>query len=143
MRLFGGERIGMIMDRLNIDESQPIEHSILSHSIENAQKNVEGRNFGIRKNVLQYDDVLNRQREIIYKQRDQVLDGIDMKEQILRMLDQSIEDNVARYLPKTASSAEEWDFAGLRLHYIPWLISDDELDYSMDRLAATDQEEIY
>ena len=142
MRLFGGERIGMIMDRLNIDESQPIEHSILSHSIENAQKNVEGRNFGIRKNVLQYDDVLNRQREIIYKQRDQVLDGIDMKEQILRMLDQSIEDNVARYLPKTASSAEEWDFAGLRLHYIPWLISDDELDYSMDRLAATDQEEI-
>ena len=75
MRLFGGDRIQTIMDRLNVDEDMPIEASILSNTIENAQKKVEGRNFAIRKNVLQYDDVMNRQREIIYEQRDRVLNG--------------------------------------------------------------------
>ena len=87
MRLFGGERISMMMERMNIDEDLPIENGMLSNSIENAQRKVEGRNFAIRKNVLQYDDVMNRQREIIYTQRDQVLNGDNMKPQILNMLE--------------------------------------------------------
>ena len=73
LRLFGGERMRAIMDRLNVEENVPIENKVLSNTIESAQRKVEGRNFAIRKNVLQYDDVMNRQREIIYSQRDQVL----------------------------------------------------------------------
>ena len=88
MHLFGGDRIQTIMDRLNVDEDMPIEASILSNTIENAQKKVEGRNFAIRKNVLQYDDVMNRQREIIYEQRDRVLNGDNVKPQIMSMIDQ-------------------------------------------------------
>ena len=100
MRLFGGDRIQTIMDRLNVDEDMPIEASILSNTIENAQKKVEGRNFAIRKNVLQYDDVMNRQREIIYEQRDRVLNGDNVKPQIMSMIDQAIEANVKRFLPE-------------------------------------------
>ena len=90
MRLFGGDRIQTIMDRLNVDEDMPIEASILSNTIENAQKKVEGRNFAIRKNVLQYDDVMNRQREIIYEQRERVQNGDNVKQQIMSMIDQAI-----------------------------------------------------
>ena len=78
MRLFGGERIGTMMDRLNVADDVPIEAKMLTKTIENAQLKVEARNFDIRKNVLQYDDVLNRQREVIYKQRNEVLDGADL-----------------------------------------------------------------
>ena len=96
MRLFGGDRIVTLMDRLKVSEDTPIENKILSNTIENAQKKVESRNFGIRKNVLQYDDVNNRQREIIYDQRRKVLDGEDLKGNILSMIDDSIARSVAR-----------------------------------------------
>ena len=79
MRLFGGERIGAMMDRLNVSDDTPIEAKMLTKTIENAQLKVEDRNFSIRKNVLQYDDVLSRQREVIYTQRNAVLDGADLK----------------------------------------------------------------
>ncbi len=82
LRLFGGERINLMMDTLKIDEDMPIESKMLSNTIESAQKKVEGRNFGIRKNVLKFDDIMNKQREIIYKQRSQVLDGEDLKDVI-------------------------------------------------------------
>ncbi len=94
MRLFGGERVTMMMDRLNIDEDMPIENGILTKSIENAQTTVESRNFESRKSVLEYDDVMNRQREIIYSQRKQVLDGLDIKQTIFGMIRTGITNEV-------------------------------------------------
>ena len=90
MRLFGGERLQNMMDTLGVEEDMPIENKMLTNSIENAQAKVEGRNFGIRKNVLQFDDVMNKQREIIYGQRKQVLDGMDVKDIIMNMMNGAI-----------------------------------------------------
>ena len=87
MRLCGSERVMGRLDKMGMDDETPIDQKILSGAIERAQKKVESRNFGIRKNVLQYDDVLNTQREVIYKQRQDVLDGRDLSESILGMVD--------------------------------------------------------
>ena len=95
MRLFGGERITNMMERLNVDEDMPIENKLLTKSIQQAQTTVESRNFQTRKSVLEYDDVMNKQREIIYGQRKQVLDGKDLKEVILNMTRSAIADHVA------------------------------------------------
>ena len=95
LRLFGGERITNLMERFNLDEDTPIENKTLSKAIENAQTSVESRNFQYRKSTLEYDDVMNKQREIIYGQRKQVLDGMDIKPTILNMLRSSIESQVA------------------------------------------------
>ena len=95
LRLFGGERITNLMERFNIDEDTPIENKTLSKAIENAQTSVESRNFQYRKSTLEYDDVMNKQREIIYGQRKQVLDGMDIKQTVLNMLRSSIESQVA------------------------------------------------
>ena len=94
MRLFGGDRIQNLMEKVDLDEDTPIESRMLTHAIENAQTTVESRNFQSRKSVLEYDDVMNKQREIIYGQRKQVLDGMDMKENILNMTHKAIEDQV-------------------------------------------------
>ena len=96
MRLFGGERITNMMDRLQVDEDMPIENKLLTKSIQQAQTTVESRNFQTRKSVLEYDDVMNKQREIIYGQRKQVLDGKDLKEVILNMTRAAIADHVAQ-----------------------------------------------
>lgn len=95
MRLFGSERIEGIMNTLKIDEDYAIENKMLSSAIEGAQKKVEARNFEIRKNVLQYDDVMNQQREIIYAQRRRVLDGENMKDNFQTMIRRRIEETVA------------------------------------------------
>ena len=95
MRLFGGDRVTNMMERMNIDEDTPIENKMLSRAIEQAQTTVESRNFQSRKAVLEYDDVMNKQREIIYGQRKQVLDGMDIKQTVLNMLRSSIESQVA------------------------------------------------
>ena len=95
MRLFGGDRVTNLMERMNIDEDTPIENKMLSRAIEQAQTTVESRNFQARKSVLEYDDVMNKQREIIYGQRKQVLDGMDIKQTVLNMLRSSIESQVA------------------------------------------------
>ena len=97
MRLFGGERVTNMMERLNIDEDTPIENKMLSRAIEQAQTTVESRNFQARKSVLEYDDVMNKQREIIYDQRKQVLDGLDVKNIIMNMMNTSISHLVAEY----------------------------------------------
>ena len=94
MRLFGGERITNMMDRLQVDEDMPIENKLLTKSIQQAQTTVESRNFQTRKSVLEYDDVMNKQREIIYDQRKQVLDGLDVKETIMNMMSTSITNQV-------------------------------------------------
>ena len=97
MRLFGGERVTNMMERLNIDEDTPIEQKILTRAIEQAQTTVESRNFQARTSVLEYDDVMNKQREIIYSQRKQVLDGMDVKNIIMNMMNTSISHLVAEY----------------------------------------------
>ena len=109
MRLFGSERIEGIMNTLKIEEDYAIENKMLSSAIENAQKKVEARNFEIRKNVLQYDDVMNQQREIIYAQRRRVLDGENMKENFCTMIHHRIEETVSFYCHKDISPAE-WDY---------------------------------
>ena len=95
MRLFGGDRIQNMMEKFDLDEDTPIENKMLTRAIENAQTTVESRNFQSRKSVLEYDDVMNKQREIIYAQRRQVLDGLDIKETVLNMMHTSVSNHVA------------------------------------------------
>jgi preprotein translocase subunit SecA len=109
LRLFGGERMQNIVERLGVEEGEPIEAGILTKSIENAQKKVEGRNFGIRKYVLQYDNVMNKQREVIYADRRMVLEGADMRDRIMSMLS-DLTDEAVEGAVMGAKFAEEWDF---------------------------------
>ncbi|MBQ4506188.1 MAG: preprotein translocase subunit SecA [Firmicutes bacterium] len=109
MRLFGGDRIQGLMDRMKLDEDTPIEAGMLSKSIENAQKQVEGRNYGIRKYVLQYDDVMNRQRSVIYSQRKRVLMGEDLTDTLASMM-RDIANEIADYVSAGSEFPEEWDF---------------------------------
>ncbi len=126
MRLFGGERMQMMMGRLTQDEDMPIESKMISKTVESSQKKVEGRNFGIRKNTLQYDDVMNKQRELIYKQRNQVLDGMDLNDTILKMLDTNIEENVKNYL--AGDKKDDWNINGLREKYLGWLTTAEDFE---------------
>ena len=126
MRLFGGERMQMMMGRLTDDETVPIESKMISKTVESSQKKVEGRNFGIRKNTLQYDDVMNKQRELIYNQRNQVLDGIDLTDKILNMLDTNIDENVKNYL--AGDNKKDWNIAGLKEKYKGWLTKEDDFE---------------
>ena len=116
-----------MMSRLAVDEDMPIESKMISNTVESSQKKVEGRNFAIRKQTLQYDDVMNRQRELIYKQRDMVLDGIDLTDKIFDMLDSSIDSNVPVYCAKDAHR-KDWNLNGLKEKYRGWLLSDEECD---------------
>jgi len=112
LRIFGSERVAKIMDLLHIEEGEAITHSMITKSIENAQKKVEAHNFEIRKNLIEYDDVMNKQREVIYTQRREILAGQDIRESFMEMLDETIEEIVASYcIEKTAAS--EWDWEGL------------------------------
>lgn len=138
MRLFGGDRMKNIMERLNAPEDVPLENKMLSNIIESSQQKVESRNFAIRKNVLQYDDVMNRQREIIYAQRDQVLNGEDIKDQIIKMIDQTIESTVKSFCPDDVSH-DTWNIESLRDYYLGWLINDDEMKYSAEDLESLEQ----
>ena len=128
MRLFGGERINNLMNTLGIDEDTPIENKMLTNSIESAQRRIEERNFGIRRDVLQYDDVMNRQREIIYSQRDKVLDGESMRDSIVGMIKESIETTVKRYASDEAH--ENWNLDGLRDYYAGWLSKEDDFRFT-------------
>lgn len=112
MRLFGGDNIKGIMDKLGMEEDQPIEHPIITKSIENAQKKVEAHNFNIRKHVLEYDDVINTQREVIYSQRRQVLENENTKDSIIDMITQVIDRLLDIYVSKDIHP-EEWDLKGL------------------------------
>lgn len=112
MRIFGSERIQGMVETIGLDEETPIENKMLTKGIESAQKKVEARNFDIRKSVLQFDNVMNRQREIIYEQRQEVIDGKDMREQILTMTEAMIRDYVAMYT--AGEDPAEWDIEGLK-----------------------------
>ena len=125
MRLFGGDRLQAVMDTLKADEDMPITTNMVSKSIESAQKKKESQNFAIRKNVLQYDDVMNRQRELIYEQRNRVLDGEDLKVSILKMLDESVNDSIDFYCAQALTKAD-WNIAGLREKYLGWITTPDD-----------------
>ena len=112
MRLFGSDNISGIMDKLGMEEDEPIEHKIVTRSIESAQKKVEARNFEIRKQVLEYDDVMNQQREVIYDQRRQILEKADLKETVLDMASHIVDRSMDMYAPKEAYS-EDWDVKSL------------------------------
>lgn len=113
MRLFGSERIQGMVEKLGMEEDDAIEHKMLSKSIESAQKKVEGKNFSIRKSVLQYDDVMNKQREIIYAERKRVLEGENIKPEIMEMIDALADAIVDKFCPEKTYQ-EEWDIKGLK-----------------------------
>ena len=113
LRIFGGERITGIMEKLGMPDGEPIEHNMISRAIENAQARVEGHNFEIRKQLLEYDDVMNQQREVIYRQRREALDGKSLKLSIVEMMREKA-DEIADVFADEKTPAEEWDLKGIR-----------------------------
>ena len=112
LRIFGGERITGIMEKLGMEDGEPIEHNMISRAIENAQSRVEGHNFEIRKSLLEYDDVMNQQREVIYRQRREALDGKSLKTSILEMIREKAEEIAGTFAAEKVHP-EEWDRKGL------------------------------
>ncbi len=137
LRLFGGDRMESIMNSLPVDADMPIQVGIVAKSVESAQRKVEGNHFASRKHVLAFDDVMNRQREIIYSQRDQVLKGENMKPVITKMIDESIGDDVEFSCP-SGMPKDEWHLSALREKYLGWLTT--ENDFKDDNMSS---EEIY
>lgn len=136
MRIFAGDRLENMMRALNVDEDTPIESKALTKIIESSQRKVEGRNFNIRKNVLNYDDVMNTQREIIYKQRAQVLDGEDIHDSIIKMFEELIASTVKQYINEEETDHAQWNLVGLRDHFQGWITEEDDLEYNEEDLAA-------
>ncbi|MEM0530234.1 preprotein translocase subunit SecA [Zongyangia sp. HA2173] len=141
MRLFGGERMQNMMEALNLEDDMPIENKMLTGTIESAQQKVEARNFGIRKNVLQFDDVMNRQREIIYDQRSKVLDGEDLHDNISKMIEAVVQTAVDQFIPDT-DDKDDWNLDGLRGYFLGWVLTDDDLKYTDDQLFGLTREEL-
>lgn len=141
MRIFAGDRLENMMNTLNVEEDMPIESKMLTKIIESSQKKVEGRNFSIRKNVLNYDDVLNKQREIIYTQRSQVLDGEDLHTSILNMMHELAVDSVDSYLFDDGDR-DSWNLIGLKDHFLGWVLRDEDLDYSDDQLEELEKADV-
>ena len=141
MRLFGGDRITAMMDTLKVEEDMPIEAKMLTKIIESSQKKVEGRNFAIRKNVLNYDDVMSAQREIIYGQREKVLSGEDIHEYILKMIRDMISETVDQYLIDE-NVHDDWNLAGLRDRFMGLFTVSDDFRYTTEELANVTKDQI-
>ncbi len=129
MRLFGSDRVLGMLDKMGMDDETPIDQKMLSGAIESAQKKVESRNFAIRKNVLQYDDVLNTQREVIYKQRQDVLDGIDLSSAILGMVD-SVVSTVVHGVMGEKAYVEAEDVENIKRHFLGQFLTEEDLSYT-------------
>lgn len=140
MRLFGGERVQRIMETMNFDENIPLEVGFLSKAIESAQMKIEGNNFAIRKHVLDFDDVMSQMRQTIYTQRRKVLDGEDIHDNIIQMMNQDIEESVNTYC--SDSVADNWNLDGLRAHYMNVFLMDTDLRYTMDELNDIDAKKV-
>ena len=112
LRIFGAEKISLIMDKIGIEENEPIEHKLISRAIENAQKRVEGQNFDIRKHLLEYDDVMNRQRQVIYDQRKSVLKGDESRADLQDIIEETVEELVREYAEEK-KHVDEWNLKGL------------------------------
>ena len=133
IRLFSGERMQRMMTTLGFSDDEAIENKMVTNAIERAQKGIEGRNFEIRKNVLQYDDVMNKQREIIYAQRAKVLNGEDINKYIMKMMDETIENTVYSYLP-SGIEPEHWNLTGLKDYFLGWLTSNEDFKFEQEAL---------
>jgi preprotein translocase subunit SecA len=123
MRLFGSDRIASIMDRLGVQEGDVIKHSMVTKAIERAQKRVEAQNFSIRKHLLEYDDVMNQQREVIYDRRLAVLEGADLKEDVVDLIKSTIDAKVEAHTSEK-TYPEEWDWIGLRQDFLKTFLLD-------------------
>ena len=141
MRLFGGDRINAMMEALKVDENTPIQSKMLANVIESSQKKIEGRNFNIRKNVLNYDDVMNTQREIIYGQRQKVLDGEDIHDYIVGMIKEYIDSTVNMYLLDDEIH-DDWNLEGLRDHLMGLFTVDSDFRYDAKQLDEVSKKDI-
>ena len=139
MRWFGAENISSLMDKLGMEEDEPIEHSLITRSIEQAQKKVEAQHFNTRKNVLEYDDVMNQQREVIYGQRRQILHGENLRENIFFMIEKLIDHGMELYANEKTHE-EEWDLDGLMEYSLDLFAAEGDLKKS--ELEAMSREEI-
>ena len=140
MRLFGGDRITAMMNTMNIDEDMPIESKMLTGVLESSQRKVEARNFNIRKNVLNYDDVMNAQRETIYKERSMVLDGEDVHEHIIKMINGFCEASVETFL--AGDEEDYWNFAGLREHFAGLFTLENNFEFTGADLTRLSKQDI-
>ena len=139
LRIFGGDNIKSFMEKMGLEEDEPINSRMVSNAIQKAQKRVEARNFDIRKYVLEYDDVMNQQRKVVYDQRRKILEGEDMKDQILSMVDNIIEKGMETYAdPKLYP--EEWDFAGLLKYAEKYFLAPDDL--KLEEIEDMSREEV-
>lgn len=141
MRLFGGDKVTGMMDSLKVDENMPIQSRMLTNIIESSQKKIEGRNFNIRKNVLNYYDVMNTQREIIYGQRQQVLNEEDIHENIINMINQFMEDCVNMYLLDDEIH-DDWNLPGLRDHLMGLVTVETDFNYTPEELERISKKDI-
>ena len=141
MRLFGGERVMRLMDTLRVEDDVPLENKILSTSIESAQGKVEAKNFAIRKSILEYDDVMNKQRELIYAQRNQVLDGADLKDRVRGMVRETVAETVQEYLTDDVVH-DDWNLDGLRGFFMGWLLDETDLRFTTEELGNTSLDEV-
>ena len=112
MRLFGTDRLSGLMEKLGMQEGEEIQHPLLTRAIENAQRKVEAMNFDIRKQLLEYDNVMNKQREMVYSLRNQILDGQDVTKTIEGMIEESLEEKLEQWIPKKAIP-DTWDVNAL------------------------------
>ncbi len=140
MRLFGTDRVSGMIERLGLPEDQPIDAKILSNSIENAQKHLEDQNFNRRKNVLTYDDVMNTQRGVIYKQRREVLDGADLKDKIIGMIRQTVEHTVASFTGE--ENPADWNFDGLRQYFMGLIVTPEDFNYDAAEIGSVTREDL-
>ena len=139
LRIFGGDNIKSFMEKMGLEEDEPINSRMVSNAIQKAQKRVEARNFDIRKYVLEYDDVMNQQRKVVYDQRRKILEGEDMKDQILSMVDNIIEKGMKTYAdPKLYP--EEWDFAGLLKYAEKYFLAPGDL--KLEEIEDMSREEV-
>ncbi|MGM0437088.1 MAG: preprotein translocase subunit SecA [Bacillota bacterium] len=138
LRLFGSDNISSIMDKIGMDEGEPIEHKMITRSLEKAQKKVESRNFDMRKAVLKYDDIMNKQREVIYDQRQTVLFADDLKDKVFGMLDKVVDEIIETYLSEDIHP-DDWDLEGLSHHLDQLRFAE---DYTVEDLENKEKEEI-
>lgn len=141
MRLFGGERLYRMMETLRVDENTPLEMKMLTKSIESAQRKKESQNFAIRKNVLEFDDVMNTQRNIIYTQRDRVLDGEDLHSTIIGMANELVDSEVDLFCSDPAAP-DNWNLEALRQYFAGWVLKDGDLKYTTEQMNSVDKESI-
>ncbi len=141
MRLFGGERVYNMLETMNLDEDTPFQVGMIANTIKSAQEKVEYKHFSARKSVLEYDDVMNKQRELIYKERNKVLDGEDIKDSVLKMIDELIDKQCAIHL-EDDEVHDNWDLNSLREYFFGWVLDKKDLRFTPAALGEISREEI-